>query len=475
MDRLLEELTGKGLLGPREAQWARAFGEEHRIPLDAALLELDLIDEEGLLHALKACTGIAAASGANLVELDVEAAKRLPQSFARSFSLCPLRRSDKRVVALVTWPLANESVEELKEVFRLELEQRVAPSHVIAIALERIYGIAAGPFFHALENKLERRRKIEDVTSVLSRFQESVSLSSALASVLTFATARAEFACFFARQGDALRPLTASASGTFKGAPLAMPDRASTLWPALSQGGYFLGPLSGGQADVAFYRDLQRPLPRWVCVIPAPVGSRSSLLFCSDNGERGLATRWVAEWVLLVSRIGQIGAIRSEAGVTVTSLATGGADGERDVPRAEAGAKSPETTLTAMERGVLDKLTRAAASAGLPLDVFADRLLAAQPREAADEAARASLLVGEVKGFFEKLANEIPAHFARGMEAAFRELAPRMAAMGPPVVAAPTPSAATAAAGVELVMQPEAAREVATYQSKRRKTDRVKL
>jgi hypothetical protein len=61
------------------------------------------------------------------------------------------------------------------------------------------------------------------------------------------------------------------------------------------------------------------------------------------------------------------------------------------------------------------------------------------------------------------------------MEAAFRDLAPRMVAMGPPAVAAPAPPAATPSAGIELVVQPAAPREVATYQSKRRKTERVKL
>jgi hypothetical protein len=378
-------------------------------------------------------------------------------------------------VALVTWPLARESVEELKEIFRLELEQRVAPSHVIAIALERIYGIAAGPLAHALETKLERRRKLDDVASVLLRLQGSVSLASALTSVLNFATARADFACFFARQGDALRPLTASASGTVKGALLALPDRASALWPALSQGGYFLGPLAGGDADSRFYGNLRRPLPRWVCVIPAPVGSKSSLLFYSDNGDRGLATRWVAEWVLLVSRIGLTGGVRSEVGGAAAPPVAGDLDAEPDVSQAASRGAVPEATLTAMERGVLEKLGRAAATAGQPLDVFVDRLLDARPREAADEAARASLMVGEVKGFFEKLASEIPAHFARGMEAAFRELAPRMVAMAPPVASAPAPSAAMTAEGVKLVAQPGAAREIATYQSKRRKTERVKL
>ena len=473
MDRLLEELTSKGLLGAREAEWACATRDERSIPLDSALLDLDLVDEEGLLQALRACTGIASASGSDLAQLDVEAAKRLPQSFARSFSMCPLRLTGSRVVALVTWPLAEESVQELRDVFRLELEQRVAPSHVIAMALERIYGVSAGPAFHALEEKLERRRKIEDVASVLGRWRGPVSLSSALADVLTFATARAEFACFFARQGDALRTLTVSGGDIVKGAALALPDRSSTLWPALSQGGYFLGPLSGSDADARLYRDLHRPLPRWVCVIPAPVGSKSSLLFHSDNGGRGLATRWVAEFVLLVSRIGQIGGGRTDIGIAATS------------PQPDAPAKKPETTpsaVEAMERSVLDKLRRAAAAASLPLDAFVDQLLAPRQQQPPDDAATASLLVGEVKGFFEKLATEIPAHFARGMEAAFRELAPRMAAVAPPPPAAAAPPAATTrafdastVAGIELVQQPQAPREVATYQSKRRKTDRIKL
>lgn len=133
-----------------------------------------------------------------------------------------------------------------------------------------------------------------------------------------------------------------------------------------------------------------------------------------------------------------------------------------------------------MERAVLAKLSRAAAEEGLRLDVFVDRMLASRTdAQAAPAIAPASLFVGEVKGLFERLAADIPMQLARGMEAAFRDLAPRVGgasvpAHAPGPVAAPAPQR-PAAADIEIVQKEGAAREVASYQSKRRKTERVKL
>jgi hypothetical protein len=358
---------------------------------------------------------------------------------------------ENRVVALVERPLADEWIQELRDVFRIDLEQRVAPTHYLLLARERVYGVHAGEQAHALETRLERRRKAENVAGVLSRWQAPTSLSSALMDVLSFATARVEYACFFVRQGETVRVLTADGDHT-KGFVVALPHPDSKLWPALAHGGYFLGPLDGTDLDRRFYETLRRSPPRWACVIPAAIGSTISLSLHCDNGDRGMATRWVGELALLVSRIGQRNA-RTQA---------------PDPPMTLSAATPEPSELTAMERGGLDKLRRASNEANMPLDAFVDGLLA--PR-AAQPVADASMLAGEVKGFFDRLATEIPAQLARGMEAAFRDLAPRVG--GVPA----SPRASPPQADVDVVLRPEApaAREIASYESRRRKATRVKM
>jgi hypothetical protein len=463
VDRLLEELTGQGLLGVAEAAWASAYAVDQQIAIEGALLELDLVDEESLLRALGSSTGGSPASPKDLSAIDADSAALLPHGLAKSFSMCPLSRNGKRVVAIVERPLENEWIQELRDVFRLEIDQRVAPAHYLLLARERVYGIEAGPRAHALEAKLARRRGIEGIADVLRRWQGPVSLSAALHDVLSFATARVEYACFFAQHGEMLRVLAGEGGGHGRNQVIALPERESSLWPALAHRGCFLGLLPRTGADERFYATLNRQAPRWACVIPAPVQSTSSLSLHCDNGARGFPTRWSAELAILVSRIGQRGISRSEP-LPDKQAGPPAVLAEPPVPTQPA---VPE--LTDVERRVLDRLRRAADAASMSLEAFVDLKLGAATVKP-PELVETSLLASELKGFFERLATEIPTQLARGMEAAFRDMSPRAAAAAPAAPPAMTPSA-----DVELVVREATPREVSSYQSKRRKTERVKL
>ncbi len=78
----------------------------------------------------------------------------------------------------------------------------------------------------------------------------------------------------------------------------------------------------------------------------------------------------------------------------------------------------------------------------MPLDSFVDDLFRGRGVRSAPEDTAA--LVCEVKELFEKLATDIPAQLARGMETALREIVPRVASGRPPALS-PTepPPAAT--------------------------------
>lgn len=175
------------------------------------------------------------------------------------------------------------------------------------------------------------------------------------------------------------------------------------------------------------------------------------MVLYADNGARGIAARWVAELSVLAGRLGHRTATAASGEPTATDNDTG-------------------ATLDASEQAALERLRAAADDAGMELLPFVDKLLAEHASPAPPDPATA--LAGEVKGLFEKLATDIPAHLARGMEAAFRDLAPRLAA--PPAAAAGA-SRARPAASVEIVQKPAAPREVKSYASRRQKTRRVKL
>ena len=152
-----------------------------------------------------------------------------------------------------------------------------------------------------------------------------------------------------------------------------------------------------------------------------------------------------------------------------------------------AASPEPETTrspgvnvadaVSEAERKVLERLHRAARAAGVSLTEFTDRLLDAPAPVPVPAPPPAPALAGDFKDLFEKLATDIPTQLARGMEAAFKDIAPRLAAGVAPAAApvgapAPRPSAA---ASVDIVVKQAGPREVASYRSRRQKSKRVKL
>ncbi len=495
MNPLIKELNASGLLNEAMVEWALAHQAEHGMPLDSALLDLDLVDEDGLLCGLESCFGMTAARPNDLTRVDPGLGKILPEGFSQSFTLCPLSISGNEIVVLVESPLSEESVEDLRSLFGLEPRPLVAPSHYMALAKEKVYSIPIDESTRELEAKLSRRRGAADIQYVLASVSHAATLSSAVADVLDFAACLLDFSCFLVYRKDELRVVAVRGGGQAPGESLELPEMGCSLGAAIRYGGYFVGPIRGTMADKRFYRALGRPLPRWSFISPVPTAGNARVLFLADNGPRGIATRWVAEITLLTSRLGQRGGDRKASRREESSVASveeafqllTGRQAEEQLParsaRTEVQGRLDEQDATpliapgeapapvAAEQAAIDRLRHAAAAAGMPLDSFVDDLLRDRGIRPAPEDTTA--LVSEVKGLFEKLATDIPAQLARGMETAFRAMVPRLASGQPPAL---SPTAPSPPASVGLVRKEDAGpREVPSYRSRRCKTKRIKL
>jgi hypothetical protein len=448
VDRLLAGLKAEGVLDADAGDWARAHQAEHGGTLDTALLELDLIDEQALLAGLKSRFGRPVATPDDFARVEPDLGKRLPESFGKSFSICPLRLSGNVLVALVASPLASEWVEELRELFALELRELVAPGHYLALAAEKAYGRPLGERTRQLEARLVRRRSAPNVADVLRAMARAPTIAASATVLLELGSCLVENCCIFVARNDELR-LISSGGGT--AARIPWPEPGSSVRPALVHGGYFLGPVAGTSADRKFYESLGRELPRRALVAPMPSPQSGRAVLYADNGPRGIATRWLAELTLLAARFGH----KSGDWEVATSAS---------VPA----APPPSSLPTEEEQRALAKLRAAADDAGSELLPFVDELL--RMRASPSGAEPSAALAGEVKGLFERLATDIPTHLARGMEAAFRDLVPRLSG-----AQAAGPAARQPAPDVGLVQTQAAPREVASYASRRHKTQRIKL
>ncbi len=494
MDALLSELTARGVVDSTGADWALARQAERGGSVDSSLLELDLIDEDELFRGLAACTGLPAVELADIPSADPEVGKRLPLGFTRSFRMCPLALDGGRLKALVEAPLSGDSVQELREVFGLEVDQHIAPAHHVALARGNVYDAPVDERTLELEARLARRRT-SDVRHAMEQLAGVTTLGSAAGAVLDFAAELLEFGSFLVPIDNRLRVVASRTTGVVPNEQVPSPPSDCTLSASIQHGGYFLGPIAGNEADRAFYAALGRPVPRWAFVAPFRVTPESRGLFYADNGSRGLAKRRVAELTLLVARLSQRAgdwrrsvrwdewASEAESALDSRILQSEPAPAPAPAPEPEpepepalepapapepAPEPAPAPVLAAPEQRALDRLRQAAEAAGKPVDELVDELLRK------DTAPAPMALAGEVKGLFEKLATDIPAQLARGMESAFRDMMPRLSSVAPP--SAPAAARPSAASAVDLVVRKDAApREVPSYRSRRRKSKRVKL
>jgi hypothetical protein len=473
MDPLGKKLTESGAVDVAMVHFAEAHAARERVPLDTALLELDLIDEDDLLRALAEHHGRPPAAFDVLDRVRPEVGEKLPLGFSQTFRMCPVALEGSRLAALVAAPLAAESVQELRDLFGLEPRQFVAPAHYIELARSRVYGEEPPSRTRRLELRLARRRKADDVRTVIERLAQAPSFATAAGDVLSFALTRLEFACLLSARDDGLKVVANLASKPELGALLPTPAVSCSVHAAIAHGGYFFGPLLGNQADEELFESLDRSVPRWAFVAPVTTSRGTAAVLLAENGERGIAQRWGAEIALLLARLAQRAS---------RQLHPSGDDQPQERVAAPTESDDPEVVRLDAENRVLERLRRAAAADDLPLEDFVEKLLLAhatqpdvpverQPEPAkekpspADEATNA--LVGEVRGLFEKLATDIPA-----------DLVPRIAASAPTAQppAAPAPPAPSPAAAVGLeIKAPSGPREVADYRSKRRKAARVKM
>jgi len=479
MDPLLDQLCADGVLTEAMVEWARAYQSESGVTVDTALLELDLIDEEGLLCGLESCFQMTVASPRDLMRADPEIGKVFPQGFSQSFGLCPLKLSDGELVALVGCPLSEESKEELRNLFNLELKQIIAPSHYLALSKGKVYDHPVDPRTRELESKLARRRGAADIQYALASVLTASTLTSAFIDVLDFAAGFLEYACLLISRRGMLRAVTASGGELHSGEPFALPEMSCSFGAAVLYGGYFVGPLRETEADLRFYRDLGRRVPRWSLVAPVPTAGQTRISLYADNGPRGIAARWAAELTLLASRLGHKDnhhkSIDEESAESFEQAFSNLVSQPLAEPKPEPEPeKEPEPEEgrpgTDADTAAIERLRQAAAAAGVTLDALVDDLL--QDREERLAQKDTAALVGEFKELFEKLATDIPTQMARGMETAFRDLAPRIASAPPPAAGYKTPRPA---ANVGPVRKDAGPREVPSYRSRRRKTKRVKL
>jgi hypothetical protein len=476
-DRLLEELVERGHLDAAAAGVTRAHARSADVSLDVALLDLDLVVEDQLLGVFAELQQLPSVRLSELDSLDPTLATQFPLGFSRSFGICPLRLEGRVLRTLASSPLSEAWVNELRDLFHVQTEQCVAPPHYVDVTRERVYGVPLSECQRGIEARLARRRRLPTIEEMLARLERASNLSQGLLEGIQYAGSLLDFACMLHEKDGVLRVARATSGEPSK--PVSPPGHGSVLRGPLLHATYFLGPVPDNECERAFYHALCRPIPKVALLAPLSQAGNRGLFAYMDNGPRAIPARSVAELTMLFSRVG----LRDASTRLARGQRAAAAPRDRDagVTPEQPGDASAQAAPCASapcsaacddeERLVLVRLRQGAREANVSLPAFVDRLLGLpEPAKAEPSAA----LVGEMKNLFERLATDIPTHLARGMESAFRELVPRIAAAPPPAVPAPVTHRAHEPM-LGLVHQQAEKKEPKDYASRRAKAPRLKL
>jgi hypothetical protein len=465
MDAVLEALKARGVLDAAAAEWTWSYAAGRGGSTDTAVLELDLVDEDDLLSALATVHGLAAARPDE--PLDPALASDFPADLTHA---CPLPSRDGPLRIMTSEPLGADQLAAIQQAFGRTPKACIAHTHHVRWARSVVFGEPVDERTAALQARLQRRRSAPDIGSVLDGLSTVPSLSQATTEALEYAASFLDFTCLLMSVGEEVRVLASRSPDLAPRTTVRAPGNSCAFAPALRFGGYFVGTVAGSENDAAFFDGLGRAQPRWAFVAPVPIVPGRIVVLFGDNGQRGMATRWIAKLTLVASRLGQQA---GRLGIA-TSTQTPSAPAEptpQPAPKPSAELVEPRSLqLTAGEARAIGRLRQQADLEGLSVERLVDALLHDRVASAPSEATEATALLGEVKGLFEQLAASLPSQLAQGIESAMREAAaPR------PQLATPRQPAATTLSEAKLVTVEPERREVASYRARRKVTSRVKL
>lgn len=149
-----DALIDDGILDAEGLQAAERRQRDIGGALDTNVLELGLVDEPTLTSYKAAAYGLMPVEVDALDEVPAEARAWLPPPVAARYQLVPVMRDSTLLVVAVEEPLARTAAEQLAFLAGVRLEQRLALSVRLRLALSRLYHLPLDPRLGSLAERL---------------------------------------------------------------------------------------------------------------------------------------------------------------------------------------------------------------------------------------------------------------------------------------------------------------------------------
>lgn len=135
--KTLEEIIGER--NPEVLNKIDQMTSEGAVQFEEALIKSNLIEGQELLEILSEFYGIPLLSQLSEAEIDRELIKNLPISFAKKYKLIPIRKLNGTLQIALAPPLDLYMLDEIKSLFRAEIDPYLATSKVVIDCINKVY------------------------------------------------------------------------------------------------------------------------------------------------------------------------------------------------------------------------------------------------------------------------------------------------------------------------------------------------
>jgi general secretion pathway protein E len=170
--QILKEKFG---LSPQRLAEALAVQKEKGDPIGSILSRLHAVKEEAVTEALAAQFGLSYRAEIPARDVDTELVRRLPIGFLKRYELIPLRRNGRAVTVAASNPIHLATLDDLRAIFKSDLEVILAPSRVILHVINQVSESASGTAEQVIEDLGN-----ENLDALASELHEPVDLLEAV-------------------------------------------------------------------------------------------------------------------------------------------------------------------------------------------------------------------------------------------------------------------------------------------------------
>jgi len=172
-ERLVEALTGQGLVKPEDLERAMALQKEQGGSLSQVLIDMKMVDPRALTATLSRVFQIPALNLSKM-ELDPELAKLISRKPAVHYQIVPVSRLGNHLTVAMADPMNVLALDHLSQVTGLVLTPVITTQEEIRDALQRLYGGAMADTIEELARRAGSPATIQVLSETEAVPQEPV-------------------------------------------------------------------------------------------------------------------------------------------------------------------------------------------------------------------------------------------------------------------------------------------------------------